>query len=103
MDMPEVVNELKNFLDGEDRLISYPSKLKLKIMSLFYLASKFDGDKEYAEKEVNELLGQWHCFDDWAMLRRELYNKRFLGREKSGSKYWLERTPPALSDFGFRQ
>ena len=100
MDVLDLTKELKNFLDDEGRLISYPSKYKLKIMSLFYLASKFEPSKDYSEQEVNELLAAWHCFDDWAMLRRELYNKRFLGRELSGAKYWLEQIPPTLADFG---
>lgn len=93
-------HELKNFLDGEGRLIQFPSKFKLKIMSLFYLASKFEHGRQYSEKEVNELLIQWHSFDDWAMLRREMYNKRFIGREQDGSSYWIEECQPELVDFG---
>ena len=48
--------ELKNFLDDKDRLTKYPSKHRLKIYTLFYLAQQFEDNKEYTEKEVNELI-----------------------------------------------
>lgn len=95
-----LTSELKNFLDNEGRLKSYPSKSKPKILSLFYLASKFEHKRRYSEKEVNQILKSWHTFDDWAMLRRDLYDRRFLGREQNGSGYWLEDSQPTLAAFG---
>lgn len=93
-------SRLKNFLDGEGRLTGYPSKFKLKMMALFYLASKFEYGKRYSEKEINQILQDWHTFDDWAMLRRDLYDKRFLNRERDCSFYWLEENRPAPASFG---
>ena len=90
---------LRNFLDDELRLKAYPTKRKLKDASLYYLASKFEPKKEYTEKEVNELLNRWHTFEDAALLRRELYDLRFLGREINGSKYWMETEQPAFPEF----
>lgn len=103
MDNQYIINELKNFLDNEGRLLSYPAKQRLKILSLFYLASKFEKGRMYSEKEVNQLLKSWHTFGDWAMLRRDLYDKWFLGRESNGSAYWLEEEQPALESFGLEQ
>jgi len=80
-------------------LINYPSKRKFKILSWFYLASKFESGRKYTEKEVNELLRDWHTFDDWAMLRRDLYDSRFLNRENDGMFYWLEEKQPSINDF----
>lgn len=91
--------ELKNFLDGEGRLKSYPSKFKPKIIALFYLASKFEQGKRYSEKEVNQILERWHTFEDWAMLRRDLYDRRFFSREPNCSVYWLEENQPSLESF----
>jgi len=90
MDSIDIAKELKNFLDDEGRLTKYPAKAKLRTLSLFYLASKFEQGKIYTEKEVNELLKAWHTFGDFATLRRELYNKYLLGRKADGSEYWLE-------------
>ena len=102
MDHQTCLSELKNFLDGEGRLISYPSKHRLKMIALFYLASQFSPGARYTEKEVNQILKSWHTFGDWAMLRRDLYDKRFFGREPDGVYYWLEEPQPALSYFGLK-
>ena len=99
MDNSILKEQLKNFLDTDGKLTSYPAKFKLKILSLFYLASKFEINKKYTEKEVNELLKLWHTFNDWAMLRRDLYDRNFLDREKNCSLYWLEEKQPELKDF----
>ena len=100
MDIAYLRKELRGFLDDEGRLHKYPARFKRQILSLFYLASKFEHDKQYTEKEVNEILKGWHTFDDWAMLRRDMFDNRFLGREADGSFYWLEEEQPTLASFG---
>ena len=92
------MSDLKNFLDADHKLIQFPAKRKMKLQALFYLASKFDKEKVYTEKEVNDLLNQWHTFGDPATLRRELYNHMFLNREPSGASYWLEPVQPTLEE-----
>ncbi len=94
-------DQLNNFLDSDGRLIRYPAKQKLKMLSLFYLASKFEKDRIYSEKEINQILKNWHTFGDWAMLRRDLYDKWFLGRKPDCTAYWLEENQPTLESFGF--
>ncbi len=91
--------ELKNYLDNMGRLKLYPSKKKYKILALMFLASKFEKGVIYTEKEVNELLDNAHTFNDRCLIRRELFNKGFLGRLDDCSKYWLEEKQPILSDF----
>lgn len=82
--------ELKNFLDAEGRLVQFPARRKMKLEALAYLAEKFEKDRKYTEKEVNELLLEWHTFHDPATLRREMYNARLLGRDAGGALYWRE-------------
>jgi len=94
------INKLRHFLDRQDRLTVYPVKFKNKKLALFYLASKFEPDKRYTEKEINEIIKAWHTFDDWCLLRRDLFENGFLGREPNGSYYWLEDPQPTLADFG---
>jgi hypothetical protein len=94
------LRELRNFLDDTGRLKGYPGKFRLKIISLFYLAEKFEKNRQYTEKQVNEVLRAWHTFEDWAMLRRELYDKRFFDRDKNGALYRLEEKAPTLAAFG---
>lgn len=93
--------ELRHYLDSKGRLKLYPSKKKYKILSLMFLASKFESGTEYTESEINDILDDWHTFNDRCMMRRELYNNRFLGRLDDCSKYWLEEKQPVLEDFKF--
>ena len=84
------MKSLNNFLDGEGRLVKLPSKRPMKLEALRYLAGKFQSDREYTEREVNELLQGWHTFGDPATLRRELYDGRFLDRDPYGRSYRLD-------------
>ena len=47
---------LKNFLDGENRLKAFPSKRKLQLCAVRYLAEKFEPGRIYTEGEVNGIL-----------------------------------------------
>lgn len=91
--------ELKNYLDNMGRLKQYPSKKKYKILALMLMASKFEKGVIYTEKQVNEILDNAHTFNDRCLIRRELFNKGFLGRVGDCSKYWMEEKQPSLSDF----
>lgn len=60
------------------------------------LLSEEDARKEIApflEKELNREIDQWTTFHDPATLRRELYNKRLLERNRDGSCYSLGEIP----------
>ena len=52
-----------------------------------YLASKFEFDRSYHELVVNEILKKWHIFGDWSLLRRELFERNYLDRNRSGTDY----------------
>ncbi len=79
---------LKHFLDDDGRVKIWPAKRKRRLLVLNYLSEKFDSGVEYTEKEVNLILGDHHTFNDHVLLRRELFDNGFLGRELNGSKYW---------------
>ena len=89
---------LKNFLDEKGRLTAYPSKRKMKLYALCYLAEKIERNRIYTEKEINELLNKWHTYGDPATLRRELYTHRFLDRNKNGTEYRMEERQPTIEE-----
>lgn len=89
---------LKNFLDESGRLTAYPSKRKMKLYALIYLAEKIEKGRAYTEKEINEILNRWHTFGDPATLRRELYTHRFLDRNKNGTEYFMEEHQPTIEE-----
>ncbi len=85
---------LKTFLDGENRLKAFPSKRKLQLCAVRYLAEKFEPGRIYTEGEVNGILNRWHTFRDPETLRRELYQNHCLDRKRDGSAYWVESASP---------
>tara|TARA_Y100000310_G_scaffold12543_1_gene12917 strand:- start:44 stop:253 length:210 start_codon:yes stop_codon:yes gene_type:complete len=58
-----------------------------------YLATKFDYENKYNEKDVNTIIDKYHLFDDVALLRRELISRKMLFRRDDGSEYWRIRYP----------
>ena len=98
--MMELTHFLRNFLDREGKLTAFPAKRKMKIYCLFYLAQKFEAEKDYTEQEINNVLLDWHTFADPATLRRELYDYGFLDRSRDGKVYRLAETQPTLEKLG---
>ena len=94
----DIAKQLKPFLDENGKLRQYPKKRKPKMLSLYYLASKFEPQIEYSEEEINRIIEAWHTFNDWAMLRRDLYDNHFFDRKENGSIYWPKDPPPRLED-----
>lgn len=82
------MNELKSFIDGKGKFKQWPSKRKKQILMLEFMAEKFETGIDYTEKEVNEILNNFHTFNDSAILRRELFEQNFLDRTEDGSRYW---------------
>ena len=75
---------LRGFLDGE-RITQLPSKQKKWRLLLEWLVVKFDHDRIYDEKEVNEIITRHN--PDYATLRRGLVDEGLLARDNRGS-YW---------------
>jgi hypothetical protein len=91
----EYPRELRRFLDPQGRATAWPTKRRDQLLLLDYLASKFEFERDYTEKEINAvLIEHMHpVFKDYAIIRRELYNYRYLDRERDGSRYWRLPTP----------
>ncbi len=83
---------IERFLDEEGRLKQLPSKNNLQREVFSYLSSKFEADRKYTEKEVNQILTDWSTIGDYFILRRGLIDDGFLSRLADGSQYWLNDT-----------
>lgn len=91
---------LRHFLNESGKLTAFPAKRKMKIYALCYLAQHFEHGKDYTEREVNDLLLDWHTFADPATLRRELYDYGFLDRSKDGKIYRFADNQPTKEELG---
>lgn len=93
------LSELRPFLDGKGRLVSFPAKHRKKLLALWYLSGKIESDRQYSEPEINDLLDDWAIFHDHATLRRELYNKELLERTADCKCYRKAESIPPLDEF----
>jgi hypothetical protein len=89
--MSDETNRIQHYLDEHGRVTRFPISKKNRkdqAIILAYLAEKFEPDKIYTEREVNDLLRQWHTFEDWAILRREMFERGLINRKLDCSEYW---------------
>jgi ArsR family transcriptional regulator, arsenate/arsenite/antimonite-responsive transcriptional repressor len=88
---PETLDEksrkvLKSVLDAQGHIKQIPL-LPAKLRPLLeYLIPNFEFDRDYTEREVNEVLRRFN--EDTASLRRHLVDAGLLAREDNGSRYW---------------
>ncbi len=72
-------------IDGQ--LTQLPTKDKKCMVILRWLATRFQPDIRYTEKQVNATLTE--VFADYATIRRMLVDFGFMRRERGGGDYWL--------------
>jgi hypothetical protein len=80
----KVVN---NYSLPNGRLKLIPKQYKKFQAILRHVFPAFEPDRRYTEKQVNEILAQYH--EDTAALRRGLVDQGMILREKDGASYWI--------------
>lgn len=73
------------FFDESEKLKVIPKKSKTKLEVLRIVSESFSHGQIYSEKEVNEILKK--VYDDYALLRRNLIEYKFLSRDAYGKEY----------------
>ena len=79
---------MNNLINELEKIVLWPKKLKDKQIVIEWLSKKFKFEKQYSEKEVNQIIKNHHSFNDVPLLRRELISRLFLNRKDDGSAYW---------------
>lgn len=79
---------LKDYVKKDGSLKTIPAQQKKLEAILRYILKAFKVGKRYTEKQVNEILSQYH--EDTASLRRELVGFKLMKREGGGGEYWRE-------------
>ena len=81
--------EKKFFPAGIDGpLVKFPKKEKQKLATLRVIIKRFELERIYSEKEINEVLK--NVYADFVTLRRYLIEYGFLDRKDDGSAYWVK-------------
>lgn len=68
-----------------------PVKEKKKIIVILELLKRFESQRQYTEKEVNQIIVA--VFEDFATLRRYMVDYGLLERTADGSRYWVKERP----------
>jgi DNA-binding HxlR family transcriptional regulator len=79
---------VKDYLRKDGGLKTIPAQRKKLDAVLRHVAKAFKPGKRYSEKQVNEILKNFHA--DTASLRRELVGSGIMKREGGGGDYWRE-------------
>lgn len=84
--------KMKYFYNENGKLVQYPSKKPMRMIALQRIASEFETDRKYTEKEVNQIIKSCISFTDIELIRREMVESKLIGRLRDGSEYWLEES-----------
>lgn len=77
---------LATFTDAEGRITAFPHQEKKYLALLRYVVKAFEPGVQYTEKQINEILSRYN--EDTALLRRNLVDYGFMGRQGGGGSYW---------------
>ena len=88
------LERLARYFDTTGRLVRWPTKFSHQEPCLWVLWSRIPPRRTLSEREINELLLRYHCFEDPALLRRELKERQMVSRTLDGREYRrIERRP----------
>ena len=95
-----MTKSIKGFLDENGKVKQLPAKQAARDLVYAYLGEKFAYDVAYSEHEVNAIIGSWHTFGDYFILRRGLVESGWLERLPNGSKYWKNKDKQEMAETG---
>lgn len=79
---------IDRLIDANGKIIAWPKIESDKQLVMEYIASKFEADRIYKEKEINEIIVGLHDFMNPTMLRRELIGRKLMARKPDCTAYW---------------
>lgn len=85
--MEDTIAEFKRRYLKDGRLVAIPRRPLYRMAMDRYLASLFEPEVAYSEREVNAVLSR--CHSDYAYLRRELVDSGTMERTDCGDRYLL--------------
>lgn len=90
------IEKVARHFDSEGRLVRWPGRDRQAILCLFVFWSRIRPGESYTEREISDVLGEWHTFGDHALLRRAMVDYGLMSRTVDGRKYVrIGQKPPA--------
>ena len=84
---PRRIDRVARCFDSTGRLLRWPSKRADQLLALWVVWSYVPADIQMSEPEVSSMLRDWHGYEDYALLRRELCDLDMLRRTPNGRIY----------------
>lgn len=93
------VEKVSRHFDADGLMQRWPSKANHAELCLWVMWSRLPAGATYSEREISDLLADWHSFGDHALLRRGLVDARLVSRTVDGREYRRieQRPPPELA------
>ncbi|HSI47823.1 MAG TPA: DUF2087 domain-containing protein [Ideonella sp.] len=91
---PNAAKALTQF-DAWGRLARWPHKFSVQRLAMWALWTRFEPNRRYTEREVNELLKAWTTWGDHVTPRRELVEMKLISRLPDCSAYWKNPQRPS--------
>lgn len=85
---PSRVISIIKFVNAARQIIFIPSKHRVRLPVLQYLAARAEPERDYTEREITTLLSRWLCGPDPDETRRLLIDHGLLARTRDGARYW---------------
>lgn len=90
------VEKVSRHFDADGLMVRWPSKASHAELCLWVMWSRLPAGAAFTEREISELLNDWHTFGDYALLRRGMVDARLVSRTVDGREYRrIEQRPPA--------
>jgi hypothetical protein len=91
-----LVEKVARHFDAEGNMVRWPGRTKQQELCLWLLWSRIPAETSFTEREISDLLNDWHHFGDAALLRRSLFEYKLAQRTIDGRDYRrIEQKPPA--------
>ncbi|KZE09943.1 DUF2087 domain-containing protein [Brevibacterium casei] len=90
-------NKVRATFVKDGAFTAIPTKRRALVVLLLDIRTSLDADRVYTEKELNAYLGRFH--PDFARLRRELIDYRYLERNAHTGEYWIAAELPERRGF----
>lgn len=88
------VKRMLRFFGPDKKLLRWPKKFSHQGLCLWALWSRIPARTAMSERQISDLLTDMHEFGDYALLRRELFDRKLVTRTPDGREYRrLERKP----------
>ncbi len=99
--LSRAVKRAVTHFDTAGRLMRWPTQFAVQQQALWALWVRLPAKRDMNEAEVNRYLSRYNTFGDFAILRRELVNAKFLWRTIDGRTYRKEARQADIESAAF--